>query len=82
MNKLQEIIDKYIPSICQGSWHKEMIIEYAKICLEKAANEACLRCQGVTTLEEWKENNFTGTNGFEDIYIDIDKQSITNIELP
>lgn len=55
--------------------------EYAKICLEKAAEEAQIRMEftlsfgepSVSYVKETEQNNYN---------LSIDKQSITNIELP
>ncbi len=86
--KLDEIIKDYSPSIVMPELSlyrvydvKEIAIAYAKVCLEKAAEEATIRMEftlsfgepSVYYVKETEQNNY---------YLSIHKDSITNIELP
>jgi len=55
---------------------------YAKECLKIAAISARLRVQGVTTLEEYNTDHVYSNDGLQDLYADIDVNSILNIKLP
>ena len=74
MNKLEELIESdeyfvgcYSLMLPIKEQIKELAIAYAKICLEKAANEAVVFLP-----------THYGLHGTHN----VDKQSITNIELP
>jgi len=73
---LQEIIDWYIPSITQGSWHTDMMKEYAELyarkCLMIASKEAALDV-------EWNGEVESDRCEYTPV---IDIYSIINITLP
>lgn len=68
MSKIDEIINHYVPPVCQGEWYKSMMIEYAewyaKKCLEIAAENAVALERDYN--DDWH----------------VDTNSILNIELP
>lgn len=78
MTKLDEIIDTLPSQNFNRERVKEIAIAYAKICLEKAAEEA-----KVIKVHLW-ENVKDVDDEFEcgDYEIKVFKKSITNIELP
>lgn len=86
MRKIDEVIAKYVPPICQGSHYEEMMKEYAewyaKECLKIAAVSARLRVQGIISLEEYKADHIYSNDGLQDLFVDIDVDSILNIQLP
>jgi len=98
MTKIEEIFQKRIDPHNQVLEHlyfkhikgyeaiedamKEYAEWYANKCLTIAASESQLRCQGTTSLEEYLQSSITTTNGLEDIFVDVDIQSIINIKLP
>ena len=75
MTKIKEIIDHYVPPICQGSWYEDMMKEYAeyfaKKCLEIAAKEVTFEYE-----EYYRDGDY-----YMDI-VGIDSDSILNIKLP
>lgn len=96
MTKLEEILEKnrlktdhYADQefetygiISIESAMKEYAEFYAKECLKIAAVCARLSVQGVTSLEEYKTDHIYSNDGLQDLYVDIDKDSILNIKLP
>ena len=88
MSKIEEIINHYVPPICQGDWYKEMMKEYAeyyaKKCLKIAAENAKL------SVDNWVHPkgypylmvNQNPNRLEEENYFHVDQNSITNIQLP
>jgi len=89
MNKIKEIIHNHKLDANRrykdGSITSAMIEYaewYAKECLKIAAISAKLRVQGVTSLEEYKTDHIYSNDGQQDLFVDIDVDSILNIKLP
>jgi hypothetical protein len=96
MSKIEEIIEKNrnktdhytdqefsdFGNVSVASAMKEYAEWYAKRCLEIAAKESKLRCQGITSLEEFFQSSITTNDGLQDIFVDVDTRSIKNIKLP
>lgn len=61
---------------------KEYATWYAKECLKIAAVSARLRVQGIISLEEYKADHIYSNDGLQDLFVDIDVDSILNIQLP
>lgn len=75
LRTLDEIIDWYIPPTCKVGFEREMMIKYAehyaKQVLELAADNAEVETEG-----------FYNRNDDEDTRWVVNKDSITNIQLP
>lgn len=75
MSKIEEIINHYVPPVCQGEWYEKMMIEYAewyaKKCLEIASEAATadFECIGAVL-------------GAENVRPFVEKASITKIKFP
>lgn len=95
MSKIDEIIRSIDPNAINNWAHldnwvlddveycmKTYAEWYAKRCLDQAAENANLRCQGVTSLEEFYNLRIMTNDGFQDIMVDVNTESITNITLP
>lgn len=91
MKKLEEILDIFPAQNFNRERVKEIAIAYAKLCLEKAAREAKVCTYYVD--DEGEERKLVGQRIYGDDYkyktnfdclptFQIDKESITNIELP
>lgn len=86
MKKLEEILDIFPAQNFNRERVKEIAIAYAKLCLEKAAEEVTIDCYIKSSLRNarWKkiEDNveFDVLNN-KQMY-KVNKESITNIELP
>lgn len=91
MTKLKEIIDYYVPPICQGSWYEDMMKEYAeyfaKECLKIAAEKAS--CSLYIKSVHKKKDKYKKVEDGESWNImdykqmsKVDKDSILNIKLP
>lgn len=86
MTKFEEVIAKYNYDNDSFLSIKSMMRDYAewyaKECLKIAAISARLRVQGVTSLEKYNTDHIYSNDGLQDLYIDIDIDSILNIKLP
>lgn len=86
MTKLEEVIAKYNYDndsfLSIESMMRDYADYYVKECLKIAAVCAKLRVQGVTSLEEYKTDHIYSNDGLQDLYVDIDVDSILNIKLP
>lgn len=78
MTKLEEILDIFPTQNFDRERVKEIATAYAKLCLEKAAEEATLSFSGI---DNEIETDLTGCSNDYGSYW-INKQSITNIKLP
>lgn len=61
---------------------KEYAEYYAKECLKIAAVSARLRVQGITSKEQYNTDHIYSNDGLQDLFVDIDVESILNIKLP
>ena len=61
---------------------KEYAAVFSKEVLKIAAGSARLRVQGVTSLEEYYSDHIYSNDGLQDLFVDIDVNSILNIKLP
>lgn len=94
MSKIDEIVRSVDPNVTDwmglDNWTlndveycmKTYAEWYAKRCLDQVAENANLRCQGVTSLEEFYNLRIMTNDGFQDIMVDVNTESITNITLP
>jgi len=85
MTKLEEIIYNYGLDDKDGDFEesiKEYAEWYAKECLKIAAISAKLRVQGIISLEEYYSDHIYSNDGLQDLYVDINVNSILNIKLP
>lgn len=89
MNKLKELIDKY--AYQTGGVYslidiEELCKEYVVLCLEKAAEEATIDCYIKSNLKgaRWKkiEDNVEYDVLNKTQMYKVNKESITNVELP
>ena len=81
-DKIEEIINHYVPSITQGSHYTEMLQEYGDGCVHFIPDRGCLRINIVGTLEFLTSLQaiFVNTLGFSKVKI-VQKSINNNFSL-